>query len=335
MKLKKIFGKGSGDGGVVSSYKVAAQHPDLSAEAIGLDRLCFIHHTTSIFNLGDYLSCPRHYFRYVPAPDAEPMAVIGGGVFGKYSALTRMVTEVDLSRRRRVAWGVGLSSKDGENLSGKVADFAANMDMMATRDPDNETGAVRFVPCSSVFNAITDIPPGDEHGIALNFDLRASGPDPLRMLAGFDGQAVFSNAMSENDFRRYFARTSHLITNSYHTAMWGLMSGRHVGIVGFSTKYSNVLSMFDLEGDFERYDKGDEAGLTAGITRIIRENRYFHLDDPAAYKRKLRDLNLGYARDLVSSGLFREIELVPDDERALRRRDEEVFRQNVLVRVST
>ena len=332
--LARFFDRKRDTAEVVSSYRVAAQHRDLDVPEADLARLAFIHHTTSIFNLGDYLSSPRHYFRFVPPAAGKPIAVIGGGVFGSYDYLRKNVVGLDLGARRKVGWGVGLSAKSVDAASGKMDAFSAQMDFNATRDPELASEKAAFCPCSSVFNAITEIPRGSEVGILLNYDPRASGRDPLALLAGYEGKVVGSNAVSESDFRGLFARTGHLITNSYHTAMWGLLSGRSVGIVGFSSKYANIMSMFGLSGSYQRYEKGDGEGLRKVIDRVLSENLFVSAPDFADRREQFRQLNLDYARKLVEQGVFERIDRVPDDQRSLDRRMAEVFRRNVLFGVS-
>jgi hypothetical protein len=332
--LKRFFGGGRDATEVVTSYRVAAQHRDLGVPEADLSRLAFIHHTTSIFNLGDYLSSPRHYFRFVPPAAGKPIAVIGGGVFGNYDAVRKNIVGIDLAARRRIGWGVGLSVKSVGTRSSKMDAFSNQMDFNATRDPDLATEEVRFCPCSSVFNAITELPPGREVGILLNHSPKVSGADPLRLNARYAHLAVGGNALSENDFRAIFSRIGHIVTNSYHTAMWGLLSGRSVGVIGFSSKYANVLKMFGIAGDYQHCEKGDTDGLVKAIDRVIGENLFVAAPNASERREEFRQLNLAYARNLVEQGVFERIDLVPDDQRALDRRTAEVFQRNVLVEVS-
>lgn len=329
-----LWGKGQTQPSVTSSYRIAEQHRQLGVPGTDLTRLAFIHHTTTIFNLGDYLSSPRHYFRFTPSSHGKPIAIVGGGVFGSYRQLQRKVTSVDLDKRCKIGWGVGISAKGSDTISDKMISFSNEMDFNATRDPDLATEKSPFCPCSSVFNAITEIPKGAEIGIILNYDPRASGDDPLKLLSNYENKIVGTNAVSEADFRNIFARTGHLITNSYHTAIWGLISGRSVGIVGFSSKYANVMSMFGLPDSYVRYEKGNGVELRKAIDRILSENLFVRAPDYGDRLLEFRRINLNYARTLVDAGIFDRIDLVPDDQHSLARRMSEVFRRNVLFGVS-
>lgn len=328
--IKRLLGRHNDGPEVVTSYRIAAQHPALGVPEADLSRLAFIHHTTSIFNIGDYLSSPRHYFRFVPVPGGRPVAVIGGGVFGNYGIVRKKTQVIDIDNRCRVGWGIGLSVKGGVSIREKMDAFSASLDVNATRDPELSSEKVQFCPCSSVFNSLTDLPPGREVGILLNHSPKVSGGNPLSLHARYENLVVGGNALSENDFRALFARIGHLVTNSYHTAMWGLLSGRSVGMIGFSSKYTNVLKMFGIAGDYQHYEKGDVDGLVKSIDRVISENLFVSAPNAAERREEFRRINLAYAGKLVEQGVFQRVDLVPDDQRALERRNAEVFRTHVL-----
>lgn len=289
-----------------------------------------MHHRTTVFNLGDYLSSPRHYFRYTPTAAGRPVAVVGGGVFGNYERLRMGTSVIDMDNRIRVAWGVGLSNKNAGDDSSKLIEVARSFDYITTRDPDNASDAMPFCPCASVMNSIAEMPVGTKTGILLNFDPRASGPNPLEMLASFKDMVVGTNAVSESDFRTLFGRTSHIVTNSYHTAYWGLMSGRSVAIVGFSSKYESIRAMFGLDPAIYRYKKGDGEGLGSAIATALADGKFVRLENGPDYREKFRDLNRQYAAKLVEAGVFAKIEPIVDGEEPLSRRNGEVFRDYVL-----
>jgi hypothetical protein len=310
----------------VSSFRLAGQdgHPAATSP------VAFLHHRTSVFNLGDYLSSPRHYFRFVPRVDGPRMAVIGGGVFGSYERIRGPGKSIDLDDRARVAWGVGLSLKGERDGVERLAELAKSFDAVSTRDVDHVGEGVPFCPCSSVLNGIVDIPPGEHTGVLLNFDPRVSGRNPLAMLATFRDVVTGVNALSERDFRRRFARCGRLVTNSYHTAFWGLLSGRAVAVIGFSSKYDSIRSMFGLPTAPRRYPKGDAEGLRTAIDSVLAENDFVSLEDAPAWRRRFRDLNRAYAERLVEARLFERIEPIVDDDDALDRRDAEIFDEYVL-----
>jgi polysaccharide pyruvyl transferase WcaK-like protein len=164
----------------------------------------------------------------------------------------------------------------------------------------------------------------------LNFDTRASGPAPLALLRAFEGCVVGSNASSERDFRALFAQTDRIVTNSYHTAFWGLASGRAVGMIGFSSKYDSIRSMFGLDADYQRYRKGDDAGLGNAIRQVLQSDRFVRVPDAAEVKEKFRKLNFDVAERLVERGIFEAIAFVPDNELSLQRRADEVLSDYVL-----
>lgn len=316
---------------VISSYRVTR----LKEESEGLPPestdVAFVHHRTTVFNLGDYLSSPRHYFKFTPTLSKRPVVVVGGGVFGNFQRLREGTAAIDIDSRVKVAWGVGISNKNEGADSSKLFEVGRSFDFITTRDADNASEAMPFCPCASVMNAIAEMPVGTKTGILLNFDPRASGADPLEMLSTFDKKLVVgTNAVSESDFRTLFGRTSHIVTNSYHTAYWGLMSGRSVAIVGFSSKYESIKAMYGLDYDIYRYKKGDGEGLRQAIATALSEGRFVKLDNGPDYREKFRDLNKQYAARLVEAGIFARIEPVVDDGETLSRRNGEVFRDYIL-----
>jgi hypothetical protein len=310
-----------------ASYRVVIQN---DGHARFAPDIVFVHHRTSIFNLGDYLSSPRHYFKFALQPGSNPVAVIGGGVFGSYDKLIKNVADMRLDERTRVGWAVGLSQNVEDTGTDKIERLSRSFHYLTTRDHGFATASTPFCGCASVMGSIPDILVGTKTGILLNFDPHASGQNPLKMLDEFPEYVVGSNAISERDFRFLFAQTSHVVTNSYHTAFWSLLSGRSVGMVGFSSKYDNIKSMFDLPQQHERYAKGDGEGLKRGIQSILQHGNFMKLADPEAQKERLRGLNRDFANRLVSEGAFAAIRVVPDDENSISKRSREIFGQFVL-----
>lgn len=312
---------------IVSAFRLVGQDGAAAATA----PVAFMHYRTSVFNLGDYLSSPRHYFRFTPRSGGRPVAVVGGGVFGRFERIRGPGAAIDIDNRARVAWAVGLSLKgsDGGGIE-RLAEMARSFDAVSTRDPDHTSETVPFCPCSSVLNGIVDIPPGERTGILLNFDPRASGRNPLAMLATFRDVVVGVNAVSERDFRRHFARCGRVVTNSYHTAFWGLLSGREVAIVGFSSKYDSIRAMFGLPLSPRHYAMGNAESLRGAIASSLAESAFVRLDDAEAWRRRFRELNLQYAARLVAAGLFERIDAIEDNDDTLDGRQEEIFSEYVL-----
>lgn len=311
---------------IVSSFRLAGQ----DGEPAATSPVAFLHYRTSVFNLGDYLSSPRHYFRFVPKADGPSVAVIGGGVFGRYERIRGPGEQINLDKRSRVAWGVGVSLKGEHGGVERLTEMAKSFDAITTRDFDHVSQNVPFCPCSSVLNSIVDIPPGEHTGILLNFDPRASGRDPLAMLATFRNVVTGVNAVSERNFRRYFARCGRIVTNSYHTAFWGLLSGRAVAIIGFSSKYDSLQSMFGLPVAPRRYAMGNAESLRTAIADALADNDFVSIADAPSWRHRFRDLNRQYADRLVEAGLFERIDPIVDDDDSLDQREAEIFAEYLL-----
>lgn len=327
--LGRVPRKASAVAPVVSSLRVVEQ-----PEASGRASLTFVQHRTNVFNLGDFLSSPRHYFTFTPIASGKPTLVVGGGVFGNYEQLRQRMAPAAIDGMVKVAWGIGLSKKLDGAHSGQLVEMGRHFDFARTRDPAFASHEVPFCPCASVFNGIADIVPGKRTGVLLNFDPRASGEAPLALINGFSSNVVGSNAVSEADFRMLFAETSHIVTNSYHTAYWGLLTGRSVGIVGFSTKYRNIAAMFGLDTSYVDYPKGDGIALKQAIADVLKHGRFVKIENPEGVKQHFRDLNMAYARSLVEAGIFARVEPIADSQAQLHLRNREIFADYILADAS-
>lgn len=121
---------------IISSYRIVPQHRDHGIEHSDLEKLAFIHHRTSIFNLGDYLSSPRHYFKITPKMGSRPTVVVGGGVYGNYQRFARAITGIDLAARTRVGWGGGTKRKSQRQFwKGKDAKRCRGLRLLGDAGP--------------------------------------------------------------------------------------------------------------------------------------------------------------------------------------------------------
>ena len=50
-----------------------------------------------------------------------------------------------------------------------------------------------------------------------------------------------------SNFVDIFQNNQHIITNSYHAAYWGLLSGHNVTLLGYSSKFTSLLKIFNLD----------------------------------------------------------------------------------------
>jgi hypothetical protein len=258
-------------------------------------------------NLGDYLSSPKHYYKFVAKPSAGRIAVIGGGAYNDFAA--------EVARRsghdRRILWAVGRSlTNDNQPLN--PAAINQLFDACSTRDPEWALAGIQFVPCPSVCHPICDVKPGTCVGLILNASTMVSGElvDELlrECVVCKSDLLVATNAMSESSFFDRFARIDWFVTNSYHAAYWGLLSGRGVTVVGYSSKFSSLLRLLGQESDSViQYRMGDSKDLAEVICQAFSESPRLRLSDPFTTRRAFRETNDRFAAELVRRGLFQSV----------------------------
>src|SRR5262245_30034034 len=222
-------------------------------------------------NLGDKLCTPKHYFVFRPSPSAGRIAVIGGGSWTSFGVELARTLKSD----HKILWGVGRSVKP-DHVESKL-DFALIgqlFDHSSTRDPEWALNGVTFVPCVSVFHRICDIDPGNRKGFFFNASPKASGgaiEDLSRKLSEQHPDVVIgTNAMPESEFLDAFSKTKRIVTNSYHIAYWALLSGRAVTVIGYSSKFTSLMTMFHRSpSDVIPYARGDAVGFKAAVQMAL------------------------------------------------------------------
>lgn len=273
----------------------------------------FLHyHATG--NIGDLLCSPRHYFDFEAERDT---LIVGGGASNSFFAGRARMRKA----RVRVGWGIGQSWRFGQRAG--MFKSALNSikryltyDLLSTRDPSMASPSLPLVPCVSVFHPITEIPCGDSVGIFLNGDQAVSGPfaaDTTALAKAF-GKPVI-RASNEGEVERFaesFSQTMMLITNSYHAAYWGLLSGRQVHVIGYSSKFVNLVSLFGFEPDrVIAVERGNVEDLANAIKNSA-EREPLQCKASAGVRDQFRAMNLEFAGRLASVGV-RAIARVPGD----------------------
>lgn len=273
-------------------------------------QVAFIHRRPSPPNLGDHLCSPKHYFAFETAGETDSVAIIGGGTYNDLGVAAATSSD----RRVKVLWGVGRSIPFGKKL-GKPVDrdaVARQFVRVSVRDPEWADDDYQLVPCPSVFHPICDQPPGNGTGLFLNANPKTSGEqveDLLRSCSSrFPGLITGTNADGEVDFLRLFSLTERVITNSYHVGYWSLLSGRALLLIGYSSKFASLMSLFGgSRADVIAYRKGEGAGLSRAIDEAMRDGTGFRVADAGARKQEFRERNDRFAAELVRSGLFKSV----------------------------
>jgi hypothetical protein len=254
------------------------------------------------------LCTPRNYFSF---SSDRPALIVGGGAYNDLGVRDARRFDVPV----RVAWALGRSFRAGVAI--KALDertIAATFALATTRDPQFATDTVQLLPCVSALHPIVDTAPGKERGLFLNHDEAASGGEIDHILRRKEeGCRIATNSLPETEFLSAFAHVGQITTNSYHAAYWALLSGRSVNVVGYSTKFTNLLALLGLDGGAViPYRRGDSESLARALQ--IAENREpLSLRDPSAFKARFREMNMDFAELLGKYGIVaREIARRPE-----------------------
>lgn len=279
------------------------------------DDVLFIHHQPSLRNIGDELCSPKHYFSFESS--GRRVAVLGGGVFsdlGEHALAAARVEPKDA-----VLWAIGRSwmckDDDVPAISGLPhADWGL-------RDIDGVVDKDRFLPCVSCLHPmLDDAIDGRGTLLFLNADPRVTPRRELRALrkmAQARGWGFLQNDCSDSAMRRALRLNERIITNSFHGAYWGLLSGHEVAIAGYSSKFTSLLKALGLEyAEMARYEKarrrslfsyvvcGARSGLCQSIDRVAHGDMWVSLPSSKAVLARFRHLNLAFAEAQVRAGTF-------------------------------
>jgi hypothetical protein len=259
----------------------------------------FLHKTPALPNLGDELCTPKNYFDF----SSNVLAlIVGGGAFNGLGRKRARAVNADV----RVAWGIGQSWQFGKPERALNARAISRVyDLASTRDPAYAGGDIILMPCVSVLNPLVDLPPGTSQGLFLNHDEIASGKQTEDIQEQFARLGVVTavNSLPAAEFARRFSRTREITTNSYHVAYWSLLSGRSVRLLGYSTKFLNLLALFDLPADaLVRYERGNAVDLAQVISKAL-DRPAIAVADPRATLQRFRAMNLQFAASLARFGI--------------------------------
>jgi hypothetical protein len=253
-------------------------------------------------NLGDLLCSPRHYFDF--ESDRRAL-IVGGGASNNFfcGRARRQPASV------RIAWGIGQSWTFGAKASPVDRLLKSTVRRLtyakaSTRDPSLVSDQLPLVPCVSVFHPVTEIPAGREVVVLLNANEKVSGaPSGKTDAPAFGDALVATNALGAEDFLGVFRRAGTIITNSYHAAYWGLLSGRSVHVIGYSSKFTNLAALFGFpESAVIRVGRGDGAALNRALAHCA-ARAPLRLERPEQVRSRFRERNLDFARALGAVGV--------------------------------
>lgn len=269
----------------------------------------FVHRNPNLFNIGDFLCSPRHYFTFSGAP--EGATVVGGGIFDPRK---KIISKFDLNPGLCAIWGAGFAQGTGERET-VVSDLPFRA--WSYRDiryvPDH-----KFVPCVSCFHPVSCSAPGGGGTLVfLNDDPKVT-PHACRSsvekTCRDHGWHLAWNSSAETGVLRAFREARQVITNSFHGAYWGLLSGRSVKVLSHSMKFVSLFAGMGIEGAslVHEYGKRDGEGLLRNLQHSPDED-FVLLEDAPGMREKFQARNLAFAEELVSCGLFGKVARVSED----------------------
>lgn len=286
-------------------------------------RVHFAHHVNvKPFNIGDYLCGPYHYFNFDLEASSSLVGrciVIGGGAIPDAEN-----TFIDSPYTIMIVWATGgsvpLSTTNNESaglrtklrriwrsvyLIGKNKIVGRRRRLyVSTRDPKSASSERPLLPCVSCLHPICDSPHGSGIAVVVNENSAVSGDVSLlrRSIANYFPEVVFeTNALSESKLFEVFGSCDRLVTNSYHIAYWGLLSGRRVQLIGYSSKSVDLLRLLGCDADLrDRVPRGDGDMLLSSIFASLRDPNWASLIDATVTKAKFRQLNRDFAQYLTN-----------------------------------
>lgn len=278
-------------------YKIT--EPDLDRQA----NVRFVHQKPRHYNLGDDLCSPKHYFEF--RASLGVVNILGGGVQSNFYLDKSKFLRLD--PERTILWGVGQSVK-GDCRPGKIPRLPYRF--WGLRDGDS-VREENFLPCVSCLHPMLDVPEIDDTQVLLfvNFDPQiTTGAVRARISELFPKVRVLYNNCSWQEFSDALRETSHIVTNSFHGSYWGLLSGRHVSLIGYSSKFFSLIRMLGLDpGRVIKVERGGEQDLVDGICLAMRESHYQRLENARSCRDRFRMINLDFAGRLAGSELFSSV----------------------------
>jgi hypothetical protein len=240
---------------------------------------------SKLHNIGDLLCTPDNYFEVV---SDSAITVVGGGVWD----IEKMSTESTACNI--IVWAAGRSIRY-PNIPRPLQ----KMKFLSSgfRDLlDIETPSL-FLPCVSCLNTkIMQEPMGDKTLVFTNANSRVSSP----IDATNSDRLYLTNDCSEDEFMSAWMKCDKVITNSYHGIYWSMLSGRSVAPYGYSSKFTNVMAMFDLEIPVENIYTVGSRHIVSRLVNDLKQ-RFFKPNEPKL--EQFQQLNLSFAHSLSKVGI--------------------------------
>jgi hypothetical protein len=239
---------------------------------------------SSLNNIGDVLCTPDNYF---DIQSDKNITIIGGGVWN--------IEKLSRDGIRTVLWAAGRSVRYPSNSS-KIDNL--NFLDYGIRDILDLTDKSRFLPCVSCLNqGIISEPLSDKTLVFTN----ANNAVSPTVHSKDKNRIYLTNECTLEQFLKVWAQCSRIITNSYHGIYWSLLSGRDVSPYGYSSKFTNVTAMFDIE--FPQSNYYEVKSKEAFLSFLDKPQTYITVKNSQSYLDRFQTLNIEFAERLKENGV--------------------------------
>lgn len=283
---------------LIFTIKYRLEEPDYDSNS----NVRFIHAKPAHGNLGDELCSPKHYFTFKAK---KTINIVGGGAFSDLGL--GYVSLLRLKFPDTIFWG------GGQSLSGSAKpNFVQRLPyaFWGVRDIDSVETA-HFLPCVSCLHPLTKTPVhSDGILVFINYDPNVSGDfDFKKITSCLSGKVSFLyNNCNEDELASALRGADRVVTNSFHGAYWSLLSGRAVTLIGYSSKFYSLFSLFELDKEkIIKFDRGDRSVLMDAVSYALNNDLFQALPDFHGTRDKLIEINMSFMEKLKESNLFHSI----------------------------
>jgi hypothetical protein len=250
----------------------------------------FKHDLKALFNIGDFVCTPDNYF---DIQSEKNYRIIGGGVWNieKYGT--------DINAQNTILWAAGKSIKEFNKL--RPINFSAfKYAMWSIRDRDLISDHSKFVPCVSCLDdQIISEPINDKTLVFTNANETVS---PNIQNLKLTNSIIIKNNESYESFISKWKQCDKIITNSYHGIYWSLLSGRAVSPHGYSSKFTSVMRLFDME--LPKQNIYNHRAQEAFVEMLKRDQKFITFNKHKEIKQQFANRNYEYAEKLSKIGVI-------------------------------
>jgi hypothetical protein len=207
-------------------------------------------------NIGDWMSSPLRFFSFPTKTEevdilscksqglwGHDVLLGGGGLLARDSFTASVRYIVEHTQGALIAWGVGHNSYDSPGASLSYPDYLRHFTLLGLRDYGQ---GLPYVPCASCLSPLFDRKSDIRHEAVVY--RHGKRPWPLRIGPGIpvmeNTEAPVEPSGDDSRMRAAFGRAIEflsqaetILTNSYHGMYWGILLGKKVLAVPFSTKF--------------------------------------------------------------------------------------------------